>query len=87
MTIPGGGSDSLQRLHTMRDLGATVLCCTPTYALRLAEVARNARIRSEFHLYEHWYTQANREPMCPTPKARASRRHLGREMLRSRRSF
>jgi phenylacetate-CoA ligase len=24
----------------MRDLGATVLCCTPTYALRLAEVAR-----------------------------------------------
>src|SRR5439155_25907538 len=24
----------------MRDLGATVVCCTPTYALRLAEVAR-----------------------------------------------
>jgi phenylacetate-CoA ligase len=24
----------------MRDVGATVLCCTPTYALRLAEVAR-----------------------------------------------
>jgi phenylacetate-CoA ligase len=40
MVIPGGGWDSLQRLHVMRDLGATVLCCTPTYALRLAEVAR-----------------------------------------------
>ena len=40
MVIPGGGWDSLQRLHMMRDLGATVLCCTPTYALRLAEVAR-----------------------------------------------
>jgi phenylacetate-CoA ligase len=40
MMIPGGGSDSLQRLHMMRDLGATVICCTPTYALRLAEVAR-----------------------------------------------
>jgi phenylacetate-CoA ligase len=40
MVIPGGGWDSLQRLHVMRDLGATVLCCTPTYALRLREVAR-----------------------------------------------
>lgn len=40
MMIPGGGWDSLQRLHMMRDLGATVVCCTPTYALRLAEVAR-----------------------------------------------
>ena len=42
MMIPGGGWDSLQRLHMMRDLGATVVCCTPTYALRLAEVAREA---------------------------------------------
>lgn len=40
MMIPGGGWDSLQRLHMMRDLGATVVCCTPTYALRLAEIAR-----------------------------------------------
>ena len=41
MMIPGGGWDSLQRLHMMRDLGATVICLTPTYALRLAEVARD----------------------------------------------
>ncbi len=40
MMIPGGGWDSIQRLHMMRDLGATVVCCTPTYALRVAEVAR-----------------------------------------------
>lgn len=40
MAIPGGGQQSLQRLQTMLDLGATVLLCTPTYALRLAEVAR-----------------------------------------------
>lgn len=38
--IPGGGRDSQQRLELMREAGATVLCCTPTYALRLAEVAR-----------------------------------------------
>lgn len=38
--IPGGGRDSQQRLELMRGTGASVLCCTPTYALRLAEVAR-----------------------------------------------
>jgi phenylacetate-CoA ligase len=37
--IPGGGRDSQQRLELMREAGTTVLCCTPTYALRLAEVA------------------------------------------------
>lgn len=40
MMIPGGGRDSLQRLQLMKELGATAMCCTPTYALRLAEVAR-----------------------------------------------
>lgn len=38
--IPGGGRDSVQRLELMREAGATSLACTPTYALRLAEVAR-----------------------------------------------
>jgi phenylacetate-CoA ligase len=40
LTIPGGGLDGRQRLHLMRETGATVLLCTVTYALRLAEVAR-----------------------------------------------
>ncbi|MBI4770624.1 MAG: AMP-binding protein, partial [Chloroflexi bacterium] len=40
LMIPGGGRDSLQRLQLMAELGATAMCCTPTYALRLAEVAR-----------------------------------------------
>lgn len=40
MMIPGGGRDSIQRLELMRDAGATAICCTPTYALRLLEVAR-----------------------------------------------
>jgi phenylacetate-CoA ligase len=40
MMIPGGGWDSMQRLVYMRDLQATAICCTPTYALRLAESAR-----------------------------------------------
>mgnify|MGYP003376381560 CR=1 FL=1 len=40
LMVPGGGRDSPQRLELMREVGATVLCCTPTYALRLSEVAR-----------------------------------------------
>jgi phenylacetate-CoA ligase len=40
LTVPGGGMDSMQRLRTMQEIGATVLVCTPSYALRLAEVAQ-----------------------------------------------
>jgi len=39
LVIPGGGMSSEARLAMIADTGATVLCCTPTYALRLAEVA------------------------------------------------
>ncbi len=40
LTVPGGGMDSMQRLHAIQEVGATVLVCTPSYALRLAEVAQ-----------------------------------------------
>jgi len=40
LTVPGGGMDSTQRLRTIQEIGATVLVCTPSYALRLAEVAQ-----------------------------------------------
>ena len=42
MAIPGGGQDSSTRLAWMETLGATVLVCTPSYALHLAEVARES---------------------------------------------
>ncbi|MCW9033880.1 MAG: AMP-binding protein [Rhodospirillales bacterium] len=38
--IPGGARDSLQRLELMKEAEATSLACTPTYAIRLGEVAR-----------------------------------------------
>jgi phenylacetate-CoA ligase len=44
MAIPGGGQDSAQRLAAMEALGATAVCCTPSYALHLAEVARERGI-------------------------------------------
>jgi phenylacetate-CoA ligase len=44
LCIPGGGMSSGARVAAMLDNRATVLCCTPTYALRLAEVAAEERI-------------------------------------------
>src|SRR5881296_1026764 len=56
MAIPGGAMTTIQRVQVMRDLQATVLCCTPTYALRLAEVAATEgielRLRRTIHAGE-----------------------------------
>jgi len=41
--IPGGGMSSQIRLAIIESVGATVVCCTPTYALRLAEIAAHER--------------------------------------------
>lgn len=38
--IPAGGMTSAQRLGLIEALAPTVVCCTPTYALRLLDVAR-----------------------------------------------
>src|SRR5437762_12667429 len=56
MAIPGGAMTTIQRVQVMRDMQATVLCCTPTYALRLAEVAATEgialRLRRTIHAGE-----------------------------------
>lgn len=44
LVIPGGGMSSAARLRTILDTRATVVCCTPTYAIRLAEVAAEEKI-------------------------------------------
>lgn len=44
MCLPGGGMSSVGRLHSILENQATVLCCTPTYAIRLGEVAEEERI-------------------------------------------
>lgn len=40
MTVPGGGQTSEARIRQILDIGATVVVATPTYALRLAQTAR-----------------------------------------------
>ncbi len=59
LIVPGGGQTSVQRIQTMLALKATVLVCTPTYALHLAEVAQaegidiaNSAVRVTLHAGE-----------------------------------
>jgi phenylacetate-CoA ligase len=59
LCISGGAMTSEQRVRNMLDVGATVLLCTPTYALRLADVAREigvnvsaASVRTTIHAGE-----------------------------------
>jgi phenylacetate-CoA ligase len=59
LSLPGGGMSSLQRLKAMLTHKVTVLICTPTYALHLAEVAKeegidiaNSSIRTTIHAGE-----------------------------------
>jgi phenylacetate-CoA ligase len=44
LCLPGGGMTSVARLRFMLENAATVVACTPTYALRLAEVAEEQGI-------------------------------------------
>lgn len=44
LAISGGAQDSIQRLRNLIDLGATALCCTPSYALHLAEIAQKENV-------------------------------------------
>ncbi len=45
LCIPGGGLSSAARLRMILENRATVLCCTPTYAIHLAEVAARENLR------------------------------------------
>ena len=44
MVISGAAMTTEQRIRNLRDVGATVLLATPTYALRMAEVARELHL-------------------------------------------
>ena len=59
LAIAGGGWNTLQRVKAIFDTNATVVMCTPTYAVRMAEVAhendidlRTSGVRITFHAGE-----------------------------------
>ena len=44
MAAPSGGMNTIGRLELIRSIGATAIFCTPSYALHMAEVARENQI-------------------------------------------
>lgn len=66
--IPISGGNTRRQIELMRDFGTTVLTCTPSYALYLAEALREAgispadlRLRSGFFGAEPWSDNMRRE--------------------------
>lgn len=44
LCLPGGGLSSVARLRMILEHGITVVCCTPTYGIHLAQVAAEEKI-------------------------------------------
>ena len=69
LAIPGGSMSSEERLNSMLDNAATVLLCTPSYALHLAEVAEKQGIDLKNSSIEKIITAG--EPGGSVPSTRA----------------
>ncbi len=46
-TVPASTGSTQKQITMMKDFGATILCCTPSYALHLAEVMRESGFTKE----------------------------------------
>jgi phenylacetate-CoA ligase len=79
MCIPGGGLSSAARLRLMIDTRAEVLCCTPTYAIRLAHVADHEGIDLAQTAIKHIVVAG--EPGGSIP---ATRRHIEEHWAQAR---
>jgi len=44
-TIPISGGNTQKQIQLMQDFGSTVLCCTPSYALHIAEVLKEMNLQ------------------------------------------
>ncbi len=84
LIVPGGGQTSVQRLQMMLATQATVLVCTPTYALHLAEVAQaegldiaNSAVRVTIHAGEPGASIPNTRRRIETAWGAKTYDHLG----------
>jgi len=66
--IPISGGNTKRQVQIIQDLGSTVLCCTPSYAIRIAEVAgemgvdiKQLPLRVAFLGAEPWSSEMRRE--------------------------
>lgn len=74
--LPGGGMSSVARLRAMVMHRATVLCCTPTYALRLGEVLAAERGNEKFEGMSIGKVIVAGEPGGSIPQVRERLEHL-----------
>ena len=70
MAVACGGMTSAQRLQTIAETRATALACTPTYALRLHEVAVDQRMEAALDTIEA--VVCTGEPGASLPAVRSS---------------
>ena len=69
MAVPLGGMTSAQRLRTIAEVGATAMMCTPTYALRLLDVAMEERLEHALESVERVICTG--EPGASLPRMRS----------------
>ena len=50
MVVPTSSGNTSRQIQTMADFGTTVLCCTPSYAMYLAEAIEEAGLRDKIKL-------------------------------------
>lgn len=73
LCLPGGGLTSLGRLKMILENRATVLCCTPSYALHLAETAAAERIDLSKSLVRKIIVAGEAGGSIPATRARIER--------------
>lgn len=68
MVVPMSGGNSIKQLMLMQDFGTTLLCCTPSYSLLLAEVAaeegidfKKLKLKTGFFGAEPWTDDMRRQ--------------------------
>jgi phenylacetate-CoA ligase len=81
LCIPGGGLSSTARLKAILDNQATVLCCTPTYALRLAEVAAQEGIDLSKSAVKRIFAAGEPGASIPATRARLESQWPGAKVI------
>jgi len=68
VTVPVSSGNTQRQITILRDFGSTILCCTPSYALHIAEVLREEGLtKDDIHLKagifgaEPWTNEMRRE--------------------------
>ena len=81
MCIPGGAMTSLARLELMTQTQADVLCCTPTYAMHLSEVARKHGLDTERLAIEKIIVAGEPGGSIPSTRALMSKQWNGAQVF------